>query len=76
MSVPFSQYAAWLASDEYKAQIDRLVGQPNTPARDDYPLDVSHLVTMHGELGDQLIRAAAHHFKEANRLLEEAEDAA
>ena len=66
----FSEYRAWLASPEYKEQMRVLLGQPNEPPRDDYPLDVSHLIRMHSELGDQLIRSAVDHFKKAKALTE------
>jgi hypothetical protein len=69
MVVPFSEYRAWLASPEYKRQIDTLVGQPNEPPRKDWPTDVSHLVRMHNELGNQHLRHAVEHFRKERDLL-------
>ncbi len=73
---PFSEYREWLQSPEYKAQIAALVQKPSEPPREDYPLDVSHLIRMHDELGSQLIRAAVDHFKASDCLLAQMEDAA
>ena len=68
---PFHKYREWLASDEYRASIKKLYGIPNEPPRAEYPLDVSHLVRMHNELGNQLLRAAIDHFKAESALLAE-----
>ena len=68
VSVPFSQYRAWLASPEYKAQIATLVAAPNDPPRQDWPQDVRPLITMHRELGTMAVRNAVGHFKKADEL--------
>ena len=70
---PFSEYREWLQSPEYKAQIAALVQKPSEPPRDDYTLDVSHLIRMHDELGSRLVRAAVDHFKASDRLIAQSE---
>jgi hypothetical protein len=69
MSVPFSEYRTWLASDEYKAQIQALIGKPNDPPREDWPVDVSHLARMHNQLGNQMLRVAVDHFRKEAEIL-------
>lgn len=68
LMVPFSQYRAWLASSEYKAQIAALIAAPNEPPRQDWPQDVRSLITMHRELGTMAVHNAVAHFKKADAL--------
>ncbi len=71
MMPPFSQFREYLASDEYRAAIKKLVGETNAPPRSEWPVDVSHLARMHNELGNQLLRAAVDHFRKERELIAE-----
>jgi hypothetical protein len=68
MMPPFSEYRAYLASDEYKASIRALVGEAPAPPRDEWPVDVSHLIAMHREVGAQCVHLAVSHFKQADAM--------
>jgi hypothetical protein len=68
---PFSKYREWLASDEYKESIRKLVGTEPQPPRQDWPLDMRDKLVMHLELGNQMLHAAVNHFKAHDDILEQ-----
>lgn len=60
---PFSQYRDWLASPEYKAQMEKLVGEKPSPARTDWPLNFGELSDRHRAFASMCIEAAARHMR-------------
>jgi hypothetical protein len=69
MSAPkFNEYGTWLKSPEYAAQMKRLLGEPATPPRQDWPVDVGALIAQHEAHATMCLEAAARHMRAANAL--------
>jgi hypothetical protein len=64
----FADFGPWLKSSEYAAELAKLKGAPAVASRDDFPVDVSHLIRMHREIGTQQIHWAVEHFNAADQL--------
>lgn len=59
-----------LDSPEYKAQLRKLLGEPATPPRQDWPLDLTARIEMHRAIASQAVEYAARHAKMAIELAE------
>lgn len=69
MEPPFSQYARWLSSPEYKVRIAALIGEPGDPPRSQWPINAHELAEQHKAHALMCIKAAARHMHAANQLL-------
>ena len=57
-----------LDSPEYKAQLRKLLGEPATPPRPDWPMDLTARIEMHRAIASKAVEYAAHHAKMAIEL--------
>jgi hypothetical protein len=68
MAPKFSEYQAWLASDEYVSQMKRLIGEPSAAPREEWPLNIGEVIAQHEARATMCLEAAARHMRKANSL--------